>query len=314
MKKMSNRVIMVVLLAAFLLTVMVSDDVFAEKKGYLGVTIGTLSRDVKRELGLYHGVVIKKVTENSPAEAAGFLEDDILLTFNGEKVRRPSDLVYAVRDMDPNTKVKATILRDKAEKELNVVVGKSKERPRTFTIHSGGHAIRLIGEGHGYLGVVMQDLNADLASYFGVKEGEGTLLVDVKEESPAGGAGIKAGDVILKIENEEIHSSADVYEIMAQTEAGDKIKIDVMRHSKRQTFEVELAERSMERDTIFLNKFKDLDGLRRMKMHIFSPDEQWDTEDFLLEGGIDHHFDDYECGEDLHFNKSCNLIHECSSI
>jgi len=314
MKKFSCVSVRVFLMVLILMSITFSSKALAEKRGYLGVIIESLSKDVKKEMGIYHGVVIKKVTEDSPAEKAGFKEDDILLTFDGEKIKKISDLVNVVQNAKIDTKVKATVLRDKSEKELIVTVGEISHKYRTITLHSDGHSLKLIKEGGGYLGVVMQEMNADLAGYFGVQEGHGALVVDVKEESPAAAVGMKAGDVILKIENEIIESPADVCDIISQTDEGDKVKIDVMRHMKKQAFAVEIAERSMDHETIILKKLKEHDGMKKMKMHIFSPDEDFDTEDFIWKGETLHEIDEHEFRDDMHIEKTCKIMHECLTI
>jgi len=314
MKKIRSGKIGILLSVVILTSFLFSSTVLAKKRGYLGVSIRSLEKEIKKEMGIYHGVVIEKVTKDSPADKAGFQEDDILLTFNGKKIRRPNDLVYMVYKLEPETEVDATILRNKEKKELHVVIGEMVQKLRSYTRHSNGPIIRMFGSDHGYLGVVMEDMNADLATYFGVKEGEGALIVDVEEGSPAEDVGMKAGDVIQRIENEEIASSSDVCEIISQTDEGDKIKLEVLRHNRKQYFEVEIGERSFDDETVFLKKSKDLDGLNRMKMHIFSPDEYFDDEDFIWEGEIDREMNEIDCHEDLHSSKSCQIVEEVIKI
>ena len=95
----------------------------------------------------------------------------------------------------------------------------------------------------GYLGVEMRNLNDDLAGYFGVKAEEGVLVLEVVEDSPAEGAGIKAGDVIVSIGGEEVGEAQDIQKVLHDYDPGEEVEVVVMRHKKRQSFKVELDER-----------------------------------------------------------------------
>ena len=61
----------------------------------------------------------------------------------------------------------------------------------------------------GYLGIVLQELNADLAPYFSVKAGEGVLIVRVEKDTPAEKAGLKAGDVIVQMGEKTVKDADD---------------------------------------------------------------------------------------------------------
>ena len=96
----------------------------------------------------------------------------------------------------------------------------------------------------GYLGIFMQDLNDQLADYFEVDEG--VLITKVEEDTPAEEAGLKAGDVIVAIDGEEIGSSNDAGEIIADHEKGDKVDIAVIRKGVKKNFAAVLDEREMD--------------------------------------------------------------------
>lgn len=91
-----------------------------------------------------------------------------------------------------------------------------------------------------YLGIHMRDLGEQLAEYF---EAEGVLVESVIEDSPAAKAGLKAGDVITRLGDEEISDPADVTAFMAEREPGDEVRVTVKRKGKDKFFDVTLAER-----------------------------------------------------------------------
>jgi membrane-associated protease RseP (regulator of RpoE activity) len=88
-----------------------------------------------------------------------------------------------------------------------------------------------------------QDINADLAEYFKVKEHEGVLVAEVVENGPAEKAGIKAGDVIVQLDNEKITEPDDIQSILSDKEDGDKVEIAFVRKGERKTVTAELEER-----------------------------------------------------------------------
>lgn len=240
-------------------------------KGYLGIYMERITPDDKDEFGVTFGVLITKVEKESPADKAGIKKYDVVQFFNNEKVRRTDDLAEAIGSCKPGTNAAVKLVRDGKEKELTVTLGKAK--PNTYIYKFGGknddkndkRKEMFIFRKGGYLGVNLQPLNKDLAEYFGVKENEGALIMDVSKDSPAEKAGLKSGDVIQKIEKKEVTKPHDVVEIISDFEKGDKVSIEVMRHKKKTTVTAELAEnRGLENIHIFRGKGGD--------GHLFIPD------------------------------------------
>ena len=113
--------------------------------------------------------------------------------------------------------------------------------------------IRKKGSPHGsyfvasraWLGVALMDLSGQLNDYFDVEAG-GALVSEVMEDSPAEAAGLKAGDVIVKIGKMDIEDSSDVIHAVGKSDIGETVKIEIKRKGKKKTFEVELAEREID--------------------------------------------------------------------
>jgi serine protease Do len=100
----------------------------------------------------------------------------------------------------------------------------------------------LLGEGRARLGVRIETLNPDLAEYFEVKNGRGVLVLDVVDGSSADKVGIKAGDVIVMVDDRDVVDSDDL--VKAIGEASDKVSVTVVRRGSRRTFEAELGSAS----------------------------------------------------------------------
>ncbi|MCJ7772916.1 MAG: PDZ domain-containing protein [Desulfobacterales bacterium] len=95
----------------------------------------------------------------------------------------------------------------------------------------------------GWLGVTIQDLKGDLAEYYGIKGGEGALVVDVIPGDPADEAGIKPKDVIAEVNGKKIKSSRDLTYVIAGIGVGKKAKVMVLRNGKEKTFTVAIGKR-----------------------------------------------------------------------
>ena len=95
----------------------------------------------------------------------------------------------------------------------------------------------------GWLGVGIQPLTPELARKFGVPEQEGVLVNEVFEKDPAAAAGIKAGDVITRIEGSVIDSPNRLSRIVAGLLPGAKAHVEVVRNQERMVVEVALTER-----------------------------------------------------------------------
>ncbi|MDH4303722.1 MAG: Do family serine endopeptidase [Nitrospira sp.] len=98
----------------------------------------------------------------------------------------------------------------------------------------------------GWLGVGIQPLTADLAKKFGVSEGEGVLVNEVFEKDPAAEAGIRPGDVIVRIDGIIVDSPNKLSRLIGTLTPGASAKIDVIRDLKHLTLAILLTER---RDT-----------------------------------------------------------------
>ena len=93
----------------------------------------------------------------------------------------------------------------------------------------------------GYLGVVIQDLSNDLKKSFDLKDVDGVLVSDVKEDGAAGKAGMKRGDVIISLDGKEMHDAGQLRNTVALTPPGTEVKLVVIRDGKKKNLTVTLG-------------------------------------------------------------------------
>ncbi|MDI6686659.1 MAG: DegQ family serine endoprotease [Desulfobacterales bacterium] len=95
----------------------------------------------------------------------------------------------------------------------------------------------------GWLGVAIQDLNEELAKYYGVNGKNGVLVAEVFPGDPADEAGIKPNDIILEVNNKEVETGRDLTTLIANTGVGKLVKIKLLRNGAEKTVEVKIAKR-----------------------------------------------------------------------
>jgi serine protease Do len=95
----------------------------------------------------------------------------------------------------------------------------------------------------GWLGVSIQDLNQELAEYYGLDSKKGVLVTEAFEDDPAAEAGMETNDIILSVNGKEIKDSRELSRIIADIGVGERAKIVVLRKGKEKKFTVKLAKR-----------------------------------------------------------------------
>jgi C-terminal processing protease CtpA/Prc len=232
---------------------------------YIGVQIDEVNKENMAKYGLreVRGVGIEKVIENSPAAAAGLQNNDVIIKFNGEDVTSERKLVRLLAEVAPDHQATLKIIRNGDEREVTVTVGKHPglkfdngawattvpgrigklEMPDMKEWKAGDTPRAFAWGGTGrYIGASLISLTKQLGEHFGVADGKGMLVTDVKEGSPAARAGIKAGDIIVEIDGKEVSPENNIFRVLRDKKEGD-ITLTVVRDRNRQTFTVTPEER-----------------------------------------------------------------------
>jgi len=218
--------------------------------GYIGVYLQELSTDMRKGLDLKvdKGVLVGGVEDDSPAQEAGIKEGDVIIRFNGKSVASPDELRDAVRAVSPGKEAHVDVVHGSDSKTLTLTVGERPE-PQAMRWESHGEGDmpmmfnRELAMGGPRLGVQAHDLEDDgLASYFGAKKGDGILVLSVDDESVAGKAGVKPGDIISKVGDDKVEDTQDVRRALKDYGNGDTFDITVIRHGKPQSLKATMDE------------------------------------------------------------------------
>lgn len=221
-----------------------------------GAWLGVYTQSVDNEIAegfrlpTNSGAIINEVVDDSPADKAGLLENDIVVAVDSRKVETADDLIDMIREHNSGDKVTIKVLRDGAEKEFQVTLDEPKDTPapRAFTFksphttQSPGFQFFSDNSPDLYIGVGLTTLSDQLRDYFGVSSEEGVLVSSVEKDSPAEKAGIKAGDVIVKADNEIVADVSDLRGVVGDKQEGDKVTLALFRDRKPMTLSVEVAE------------------------------------------------------------------------
>jgi serine protease Do len=219
---------------------------------YLGVHIDPVTPELASALKLEgaSGAVITNVDQDGPACRAGLKSNDVVIAFNGTKVEGPDQLVELIHATAPGTTVTLTLMRNAQKQDVRVALG---SWPRVMA-HARAYAMAppppaalpampeidmpAFAPLSSHHGLVVETLSPQLSGFFGVPPGRGVLVRSVEVGSPAEAAGLKAGDVIVRVNNEMLHDLADWRRAMRVH--ASKISVVVVRDKREQTLVINL--------------------------------------------------------------------------
>jgi serine protease Do len=233
-----------------------------------GARLGLMLDDVKAEdvarlkLSEERGALVKEVVEDSPAAKAGLREGDVVVSYQGERVSSAAHLQRLVRETPPGRKVAIEASRAGAiqaltatldvrggddfagafdrEFEFDVPVPPMPPMPPMAPMPpmgdwSFGDGPRQFSFRHGFvegrpgrLGLSFQPLSGQLARYFKVEDGA-LLVTDVEDDGPAARGGVRAGDVIVKLDGKEVTDADIMRRALGDAPEGSDVTLSVQR-------------------------------------------------------------------------------------
>lgn len=238
-------------------------------QGYLGVDIRDLDNDRVQALRLKdtRGAEIITVDHDAPAGKAGIRVHDVVLQMNGQVVENGDQLRRLLHDIPPGGNVNFVVSRDGSILNLSLqLADRAKLEHDAWPRPYNAPAPPPSGESHGffsssggaggpggpggpepghgfaswgirsthsnlYVGATVDALGAQLADYFGVKNG--LLIKSVDDGSPAANAGLKAGDVILKVGKTEMKSPEEWTKTLHSNQ-GKSVQLTILRDHRQQ--------------------------------------------------------------------------------
>jgi serine protease Do len=221
---------------------------------YLGIGVADITAERAKALNLkeVRGAEVTNVAEDSPAAKAGIKEADVVLDYDGTAVHGIEQLTRLVRETPVGRQVKISVWRGGAAQTLTATV----EARKGMVISSDGFPIvlptfRLPAINGPFrftwqspvLGIEGESLTSQeqLAEFFGVKAG--VLVKSVGKNSAAEKAGVKAGDVVVKVDDSTVATPQEITRALRASGSKKTFTVTVVRNKKEMPLTVTMEER-----------------------------------------------------------------------
>ena len=233
-------------------------EILAGRGSQIGVSIREVDENDSKAAKLTQpgGIVIEDVADDSPASKAGLKKGDVVVEFDGERVRSVRQFTRLVQETPAGRKAQTTVMRDGQRLNLTVEPREGsglnvfRDLGRDFQFAAPTPPARpalpappapppapvfpdiegFVWRTGNMLGITVGDLSDQLAEYFGVKDG--VLVTSVVDNSPAAKAGVKAGDVVTTFNGTNVTQPSDLRRRIQRLEDGDEFTMGVMRDKK----------------------------------------------------------------------------------
>ena len=220
---------------------------------FLGIGVQEIDNDRAKALNLREerGVEVTRVEDESPAAKGGIKTGDVVLEYNGERVEGVEQFMRMVRETPPGRDVKLSITRSGSPQTLAMKTGSRKTWMTTRYGEAGSLEMPRIEMPEvnipdvprafmswrsSVVGIEAESLDSQLAEYFGVKEG--VLVCSVVRGSAAEKSGLRAGDVIVKIDDNRVSSPREISATIRSTRPKKTVPVQVIRDKKEVTIQL----------------------------------------------------------------------------
>lgn len=226
---------------------------------YLGVDTQDVTTD---RMGALHlkderGVEVTMVDQDAPAGKAGIKEHDVILSINDQQVQSVEQLRRLIREIPPGRTVAVGISRDGQPVTLKAQLAERSKMPE-MNFHFNAPTVNMpvvrippmnmpeidipnivVLHAPRGSGMMIENLTPQLGEFFGVKGSNGVLVRSVDKGSRSEQAGIRAGDVIVKINGSAVNDCSDFSRLL-RSHASDKATVVIMRDRHEQTLTLAL--------------------------------------------------------------------------
>ncbi len=233
---------------------------WAAGASYLGIGVAEIDNERAKALNLKEerGVEITQVEKDSPAEKAGLQKGDAVLEYNGQRVEGLEQFMRLVRETPVGRPVKLTVSRGGATQS---VIATTAPRKTTRVFNNDDFKYRfempeiripdiprpVMGWRSSTIGIETESLDTQLAEFFGVKEG--VLVRSVVKGSAAEKAGLKAGDVITKVDGQKVASPRDISNLVRAQKTQRTFPLTLVREKRETSVNVTVEEERKSRPT-----------------------------------------------------------------
>ena len=226
--------------------------------GWLGVEIAEVTAEKAKDLRLtaVRGVIVQDVEPDSPAAKAGLKENDVILRYDDQNVEGTVQFRRLVRETPAGRTISLVISRGGNTQTISVELAdrnayyekklRSKMddfgKPFVFATpnfeFNGPEILPMMDARTPLLGINAEDITGQLGSYFGAPNNSGILVREVRNDTPADKAGLKAGDVIIKIDDKPVTTLSELREQLRTKSEAKSVNLTVLRKGSEMTVAV----------------------------------------------------------------------------
>lgn len=183
-------------------------------RGWLGVTIQEVTPELARRFGLKRdeGALVSGVIPGSPAAEAGIKTGDVIVEFDGNRVEEMSELPRIVAAAPVGKRAIVKVIRDGSERSVRVKIGELPEEKQASAPAQERD-----------LGIAVSTITPEVARRYELTETRGVVVTRVAPGSAADEAGIRAGNIILEVDRQPVHSVAEYEKRIEQAADKDSV-------------------------------------------------------------------------------------------
>jgi serine protease Do len=194
------------------------------RRGWLGVRIQQVTDDIAESLGIkpVRGALVAGIDDKGPAKPAGIEPGDVIVQFDGKDIKEMRDLPKIVGDTPVGKDVPVLIIRKGKEVTKTVRLGRLEDTPQPASVRRDAvpDDKSVVTKA---LGLNLANMTDDLRKKYKIKDGvKGVVILDIDPNSAAADKRLSAGDVIVKVTDEEVASPADVQKRIDQLKKDGK--------------------------------------------------------------------------------------------
>jgi len=225
---------------------------------YLGVDIADVTAERLSVLKMKEerGAEVTMVDEDAPAGKAGLKEHDVILSLNGSAIESAAQLRRMIKETPPGRVVTLGISRDGQPMTIKVQLS-DRHKSMEWTPSEHEFSFKMpeikipdidipvsVVIAHSSLrsGLMVENITPQLGEFFGVKDGKGVLVRSVEKGSRSEKAGFRAGDVVVKVNNQQVHDTSDFTHAL-RSSSGGPATVTVVRDKKEQNLTLTLPEK-----------------------------------------------------------------------
>jgi membrane-associated protease RseP (regulator of RpoE activity) len=244
----------------------------SSNQGYLGVDIRDVNDDQAasmKQQGQQRGAEVVGMDHDGPACKSGMQVHDVILQMNGQAIEGEEQLRKMLRETPAGKQMTFLLTRDGQQRTITAQMANREEverkaweghyvvpepdnspafvprRGNSFFHGSTAAATNALKEAHGLLGTSMlvsssytgaklEVMGPQLAEFFGTQGSAGLLVREVDPSSPAGMAGLKAGDVVVKVNSQQVVNGTDWSKTIHENR-GKQVDVVILRDRKEKT-------------------------------------------------------------------------------